>query len=191
MLIMPSYGPTSIALIGIDPGSHNLGTGILNVDIRTLRIVSSSARTYAGARLGKNSFHTELHGDRAGRIYGHRGNLVNLFNIAHPYLVASESPFSNHQRPQVYGVLTEVVEACRSALHEYDPTKCLYMIDPPSVKNAVGAAGNASKDIMRERVMGISELNYEGAIPIGNLDEHSIDGLAVAYCLLSRIRALL
>jgi len=191
MLLMPEDSPTTITLIGIDPGSHNLGVGILEVDIVSLEIVSSSGKTYSGAKLGKNTFYTETHGDRAGRIRGHRENLSRIFRIAQPYMVASESPFSNRKHPQVYGVLTEVVEAIRGALFDYDQTKSLLMIDPPTVKNGMGAPGNCGKDVMREKLLGLTDLSYDGFIPIEQLDEHSVDGLAVARCLLARIRNLL
>lgn len=188
MLLMPEWVPETVGIVGIDPGSHTLGIGLIELDINTLQIVSTSAKTYAGAKMGKNTFHTENHGERAGRIFAHRQNIRRFCDIERPFLIASEAPFSSRLHPQVFGVLTEVVDAIRAGVRDYDQTKDVLLIDPPSVKNGVGAPGNASKDVMREKVMALPDLNYNGDIPLHKLDEHSIDGIAVAYCTVVRLR---
>lgn len=188
MLVMPEWAPETVGIVGIDPGSHTLGIALIEVDINTLQIVRSTAKTYAGAKMGKGTYHTELHGDRAGRIFAHRQNVHRFCEIEQPYIIASEAPFSSRLHPQVFGVLTEVVDAIRAGVSDYDQTKNVLLIDPPTVKNAVGAPGNASKDIMRAKVLALAELKYEGRIDLSKLDEHSIDALAVAYCIVVRIR---
>ena len=50
------------------------------------------------------------------------------------------------------------------------------------MKNAVHAIGDAGKGLMRDKVIAIRHLlNYNGIVPLEELDEHSIDALAVAY----------
>lgn len=190
MLVMPFDSRSTFTVTGIDPGSNSLGVSTFYLDVDSLQIVKSEAMTYVGANLGKNTFHTKLHGDRIGRIHGHKENLLRYFELERPFLIASEAPFVSRAHPLAGLVLTEVIEAIRSAMYEYDKSKDIYLIDPPTVKNAVGAAGNAPKEKVREKVMQLPDLNYQGVIPLALLDEHGLDSLAVGYCLVTRLRNL-
>jgi Holliday junction resolvasome RuvABC endonuclease subunit len=181
MLRMPAHSASIISIIGIDPGSTCLGTSILWVDLSTMKIIASSAKTFRGDRLGQELWTAELFGDRIGRIASLEEELVHLFRHVQPYMIASESPFMSMRRPQAYGALTEVICAIRRAVMRYDMWKTLYLIDPPTVKKAVGASGNADKEQVKSKLMALPDLQYSGDIPIARLDEHSVDALAVAY----------
>ena len=50
-----------------------------------------------------------------------------------------------------------------------------------TAKKAVGAPGNADKDKMKECVIKNYGYFYHGDTPVDELDEHSIDAIAVAY----------
>lgn len=193
MLTMPYGASPVVALVGVDPGSDTLGFAVLRFNIETLAIVSVEARTLKGAKAAKGSWVSEVHGDRLGRIESHRETLFHLFQQIQPIDVASESPFFNRLHPGAYGPLMETIAAIRYALMAHDAWKDLRMIDPPTVKNAVGVKGNKGgkegKALMYEAVMRLApSLNYCGPLPIQYLDEHSIDAIAVAY---SRYRTLL
>lgn len=176
-------------IVGIDPGSKTLGLSLLLFDIRTLEIVSSQAYTIRADKLANGSWESEFHGDRLGRINAIKNKLLEVFRHAQPYLIATESPFYSFKHPNAYGVLMEVIGAIRQAAIEYDMFTGVYEIDPPTVKNAVGAKGNAKKEEVRERILKMSDqLHFRGPVPIDQLDEHSLDALAVAY---SRYKTLL
>lgn len=186
MLTMPKEAPSVVSICGIDPGSNTLGLAILRFSIETLDIVSSEAMTLHGKKTARYSWTTEIHGERHGSIESNREFLLQLFIAERPLQIASESPFFNHLHPSAYGPLVESISAVRQAVMQYDLWKPLYMIDPPTVKNAVGVKGNRGgkegKELMRQAVLSLaSVLKYAGAIPITALDEHSIDALAVAY----------
>lgn len=187
---MPDGFSKIASIVGIDPGSNTLGTSIIRYDIETMEIVSTEAKTYVGTRLSKNTWATELHGDRAGRIAGHENNLLRIFNLEQPVYVASESPFFSRLHPQAGGALTEVVCAVKAALHRYDKNQSLQLIDPPTVKKAVGAMGNGDKNAVKKCVLQIPELRYNGKVPMESLDEHSIDAIAVAYYFYKLLKAL-
>ena len=189
MLTMPDGSDPFASILAVDPGTDTLGLACIRFDCRTGDIVSSEAQTYKGSRMAKYSWVTEVHGDRFARIIAHRQNLSRLLNTIQPAFLASESPFFSRAQPQAYGALTEVVYALRLTIFEYDPLMEVQLIDPPSVKNAVGAKGNADKESVRTCVLSLDELKYNGQVPIDVLDEHSIDALAVAYAMLNRIRA--
>lgn len=188
MLVIPEDASPVGCIAGIDPGSETLGFGALKVNVVTLQIVESTAFTFVGSKLAKDSWFGEIHGARAERIAAHEENLVQMFQYYRPNLVASESPFYSQFRPQAYGALTETVDAIRSALWRYDCWLSLFMIDPPTVKKAVGASSHAKKDEVKAALMALPDLNYNGPTPIELLDEHSVDALAVAYCRLKILR---
>lgn len=183
MLVLPEDSPSSFTIIGLDPGTSTLGFAVLTIDISTLKIVSSTATTFVGDKLHSvKAWTRDTHGDRTARIQAHGINLRSLFNTYKPLLVASESPFYSQRRPQAFGALTEVITEIRNAILDVDPWRCLFLVDPPTVKKAVGAPGNAQKEIVKEKLLLLADLNYNGFRPLNELDEHSIDALAVAYC---------
>jgi Holliday junction resolvasome RuvABC endonuclease subunit len=188
MLVIPEGASPVGCIAGIDPGSETLGFGALKVNVVTLEIVESTAFTFVGSKLAKDTWLGDVHGARAGRISAHEDNLVDIFNYYRPNLVASESPFYSQFRPQAFGALTETVDAIRGALWRYDCWLSLFMIDPPTVKKAVGATSHAKKDEVKAALMALTDLNYNGPTPIELLDEHSVDALAVAYCRLKILR---
>lgn len=182
MLRLPADSGSIISVVGIDPGTSTLGTSVLWIDLNTMGIISSSAKTFRGDRLqDEESWLGALHGDRFSRICALEGALLHLFTHVKPYLIASEAPFISMRQPQAYGALTEVMCAIQNAVMFYDAWKPLYRIDPPSVKKAVGAAGNADKHAVKQAVLQLRDLNYAGDTPLELLDEHSVDALAVAY----------
>jgi Holliday junction resolvasome RuvABC endonuclease subunit len=186
---MPPDSSQVVSIIGIDPGSHCLGVGVLKIDITTLKIVSSDAWTLVGKRLvGKNDWTTSIHGERNGRVYALEQELLRIFRYFQPLEIASESPFINSKFPQAGLALTVVVCGIRQAVMQYDVWRELHLIDPPTVKMAVGAAGNAPKEVVKEKIMLLPNLNYIGTVPLSQLDEHSIDALAVAF---ARFRLLM
>lgn len=187
MLTLPAGASKTVNIVGLDPGSDTLGVGILEFDLETLQIVSTHALTLNGSRNGRGSFVTEIHGDRYGRIASHQEGLTRIFERVNPIAIVSESPFMSRRRPMAYGALTEVVCAERAAVLAFDKWKPLVMIDPPTVKRAVGVSGKTGgpegKKLMLQALLVLAPtLHYEGDVPLNRLDEHSIDALAVAYC---------
>lgn len=182
MLPIPTDPNNTFHIVGIDPGTTMLGVSLLKVDITSLKILSSEAWTLNAERLMGQYQWTELmHGARTCRIHALHLELLKIFNYYNPLLIVSEAPFINGRFPQAGIALTEVLSAIRQAVIAYDQWKSLYIVPPSSVKNAVRAPGNANKDVMKQRLLELTELNYIGEVPMIKLDEHSIDALAVAY----------
>ncbi len=184
MLTMPQNSTPLVSIVAFDPGSQMFGVAVLDFNIETLEIVSTEAWTLNAAKLaGKNTWIEELEGNKASRLHALHIALVRLFNYVQPLEIASESPFINQKFPQAGLVLTEVITTIRTAVRQHDVWKVLELIDPPTIKMAVGAPGNANKDVMKEKILSlIPQLNYSGEVPPEQLDEHSIDAIAVAYC---------
>ncbi|MDR3392340.1 MAG: crossover junction endodeoxyribonuclease RuvC [Sulfuriferula sp.] len=190
MLIMPNDGSPYASILSIDPGTETLGIACVEFDVERLVIHGSEAKTFKGSKLAVE-WVEELHGGRFSRIHGHCRNLTRILNVVDPAYIACESPFFSRAHPQAYGALTEIVYALRLAVFEHNPLLEIQYIDPPSVKNAVGAKGNADKFAVRDCVLRLADLNYAGKIPLAALDEHSIDSLAVGYAYFQMIVALM
>jgi Holliday junction resolvasome RuvABC endonuclease subunit len=185
------YGVESswVTLIGIDPGSETLGVSILSFDANfTIRRLE--AATFIGSKLPRLEDTELVHGARHARIQAHYHNLLSLLLQYQPIAIACESPFFQAARPQAYGALTEVVGMIRAALLTYRPNLELNLIDPPTVKKAVGAKGNAGKDGVKNAIINhqVIDSHYRGVVPIWELDEHSLDAIAVVYGYFQALR---
>lgn len=189
MLRIPDDDPPYATILGIDPGTDTLGLAAIEFDCTTMEIHGSEARTFKSNKLGMKDWVEEIHGTRFARILAQCENLGRLLNLVGPAYIASESPFFSRVHPQAFGALTELVTGIKRTVFEWSPTIAIEFIDPPSVKNAVGAKGNADKFAVRGCVLSMPEFKYAGRVPMTELDEHSIDGLAVCYAKYLQIRA--
>lgn len=182
MIAIPFNSSSIATIVGIDPGTDTCGVAVLKFDLTTMELVGVDAQTLSGSRLNRrNIWMVEAHGDRASRIYHLQERLEEIFNHVQPMDIVVESPFFSRRRPQAFGALTEIVTAIRFAVMRHDPWKTLVEIDPPSVKIAVGAEVQGGKESVRNALLRIlPELKWCGDIPFTQLDEHSIDAIAIA-----------
>ncbi len=180
MFLLPEDYVPLATIIGIDPGTDTLGIASITFDVRDARITETRAVTYHGSKLIKGGWMEDVHGARFARIQALRETLGHWLRLKNPQYMTSESPFFNRMRPQAYGALTEIVYALKMEVFDHAPDLELVMVDPPRVKNAVGAKGNAGKDEVKAGVLAIPHLNYVGLPALADLDEHSIDAIAVA-----------
>lgn len=186
MIHIPNSGGSIARIIGIDPGTANLGLSCVSVDIRSLDIIQSDAITLRGDKNPLDDWYCEMYGGRYGRMSGIRKMLMRAFTQLEPNCVVMESGFFHNLHPSAFLPLTEIRVLIQETLHEYDPWLELHFIDPSSIKNAVGAHGAAKKNPVKDSVAKITELNLQH--PIDRYDEHSIDALAVAYTQVKRFR---
>lgn len=183
---------TSVYIIGIDPGSMCLGLCLMELDVITRKIKSTQAKTIKVDKLFySDNLDDEVLGGRLARIKRLSSVLTSNMNSCKPIAVACESPFFSHLRPSAFGVLMEVLNGVRDAVHLYSPWMKLDLIDPPTVKKSVGASGAAKKDQVYEKVfekeMKDKEFNFLGNSRVDCLDEHSIDAVCVAYCFYKNV----
>ena len=181
MLPYPADQNTQACIVGIDPGSETLGVSVLFFDVVTFQITKIIPRTYIGSKLPVDPMLSILHNDRVSRIKAHEDNLYSIYSEYSPVAIVSEAPFYNPRRPNAYGVLVEVICAIRNSIIRYSDTMCFYQVDPASVKRAIGAKGNADKDIVKHHIGLIPEIVNALTTPLAVLDEHAVDATAVAY----------
>lgn len=177
-----------VTVIGIDPGTEKLGVAFIEFSCIDFKIYKCGALTLVGSKLPRSEWTNQMYSDRYSRIAALEEELLNIFNDTLPLIISSESPFINVRRPAAYGALVEVVCGIRSAVHRYSPWRILSFCPPSSVKQAIGAPGNADKDVVKKNILTIEELVNTCESILANLDEHSIDALAVAYYTLKQYR---
>lgn len=188
MLPIPHASQAVAKIVGIDPGTETLGISTLSFNVDTFEIVECTANTYVGSKLLGSDWSGAIHGHRHRRIEAHYHNLLSILTTEQPLIIASEAPFILMRRPQAYGALMEIVSALKAAVQCYDQWRPLYMLPPSTVKQAVKAKGNADKHQVKKSILEIKELVDTAITPIEEMDEHSIDSLAVAYCILQLFR---
>lgn len=190
MLVIPPTSSRTACLMSLDPGSDTLGTAKLDIDLESLDLMAITAQTLKGGRAGRGSWESEMFGERLGRIHANQQTLLGMFRFYRPFIVASESPFISRRMPTAYGALMEVICSIRAALYEYDEWKQLHLYDPITVKMAVGATKFKGKDPVRDGVLAFPNIQqlYTGSTPLEDLDEHSLDAIAVGICQWQALR---
>ena len=188
MLPLPT-GSHEASIVGIDPGTVNFGVATLTFDLTTFKPTRCEARTLDGERLPGSDWSELIHGARYRRVEALKAQLVKIFDADQPVFVCSESPFYSKRQPNAFGALTEVICAIREAVKLYSLWKPLLLVDPPRVKQAVGASGNAKKDGVLAALKKQTELMDALTCPIDDLDEHAIDAIAVAFYVLNKLKA--
>lgn len=175
-------------IIGIDPGSTTLGVSVIEYDIKTLAIVKTYSTTLNASKVPLNKHDVESHSDRYARIFKLSEMLLELFLKLRPNFIITESPFLKKRFPLTFAVLTEVVFAIRIAVKRYDPLQKLELVDPPTAKKAVGAktvkGGDQKSPVHDALRLLLAILFFDPNRSIASfeeLDEHSIDSMAVAY----------
>lgn len=173
------FRPEILRIVSFDPGSNTLGAAVLAYDLEDESLSLVEVQTLDGHRNARIDLdYARLHGDRIGRLKSHYRVLKRFFHRTQPHIVVSEGPFMA-KHAAAYAALVETVTYIRFALEEYREDIPLELIDPPTVKMGVGAAGNADKDAVKKCVLGIEYLRNPNSIDLNRLDEHSIDAIAV------------
>lgn len=187
-MLIASDDQTNPTLVGLDPGTVNVGVCILEINPISLELIKTSSFSINGNKLGPNEWTALTHGERIARIRALGHKLLKIFRKENPILIATESPFFNPRRPNAFSALVEILYEIRNALIRYSPYNTLYLIDPPNVKMAVKAGGGADKEDVKTSLSKIQEITDTLDCKFDDLDEHAIDATAVAYCLLVKLR---
>jgi Holliday junction resolvasome RuvABC endonuclease subunit len=166
----------------IDPGINHLGLCILSIDFLKLKILNTNSFTIHVKENQLNKSTIEYYGLRQAKIdYLNilvRDNLI----LYSPVTLALESPFYNMARPAAFMPLVELLYQLKQTLRSLNDIVNFELYPPSIVKKTVGASAVCKKEEVRDYVLKLTDqLHYSGETPIEDLDEHSIDALAVAY----------
>jgi Holliday junction resolvasome RuvABC endonuclease subunit len=177
-----------LRLVAIDPGSDTLGVALFHFNLVTYRIELKEVETLLGHRNAKiDPEFAATHGDRIARLRSHKRVLYRYFERTKPHRLVSEAPFMG-KHAAAYAALVECCTYIRQALETYDTEIPYRQIDPPTVKRGIGAMGNADKEAVKKQLLKVTHVfdNYSGK-ELADLDEHSIDAIAVGLTELLRM----
>lgn len=188
MIPLPKNKETVLSTMGLDPGTERLGCGVIYFDSQDFEIVGAQGHTFVGSKLPGNEWVGGLFGHRQQRLDALQKLLTDFMVQVNPVAVGCEMAFFNVRRPSAYGPLMESVCSLRQAVRNFDHWKDLTLVDPPTVKLAVGAKSQKGKEPMREAIESIHAITDHCVPKIDELDEHAIDAIAVAYYMYLRLR---
>jgi len=183
MLDMKITDHGTITIVGVDPGTNYTGVAIFTLELPTLKILNIDTKLLNVFGLeNRNMVGTDLQ-ERLKMIYD---QFLGILNTVEPFTVSIESPFMNRLRPAAVGSLSQCLWALELASFHHNKHLFVNKYPPSSVKNGVGAKGNADKDAMMLAILNHPEIS---SLINGNLiSEHEIDAIAVAYIQLTNVR---
>lgn len=187
-IVMPSGEVGRGVVCGIDPGSMHCGLSALTVEWTTWTVCGLEAQTYKPPiHLGLRDVEEPL--DRYARISYLQERLENAFRQYRPAMIYCESPFYNRLRPGAYAVLVECVYMVRQAARAYDHSVKFGVYEPSIVKKTVGATAHGNKIAVKDALFLIDDLKPWLGDPYScDLDEHSLDAIAIAYTHVMKMR---
>ncbi len=187
MLQMPeSDEPFRVA--SFDPGSSNLGQALLEHGFKNEGVAVKTAYTSVLRDTHPDySMFGELHGSRVVRLMIMRDLILDFLRTHRPHAVIVESNYLGRFATS-FAALVECVAVIRSALFEYDPFIPLYMVDPTTVKTNVGMKKikGTDKEDVRRVLVSRPDVVW-GDVDHNQLDEHSIDAVAIGYYFLTQL----
>lgn len=174
-----------LVVMGIDPGTSDLGVSILTTAIEPATITVEHAETLKLPNRVPNIVAIEeLCSPRMARIQHLGLQLADMLDYYQPHVVICESPFMG-RFAQAFEALTELMWVIRTHMWEYDPTISLITVPPVPVKKNLGLSKKhelKDKDLVRDRLYKRKDIEWN--IEKDLLDEHSIDATAVGvFCL--------
>lgn len=184
----PEQEGRSLLIVGIDPGRANTGYCKLYYDAVTLEIVEIIPRTITEKDLYVANYDILRFGVSQATMFAHRENFINLFKIDRPSHICCESPFFNKATPSAFRSLSYFLANLFIAVEKALTSTPLDLVDPPTAKKAIGAKGNAKKEDVLKAMEKIPELVDNCEITLKDLDEHSLDSMAIAYYRLQNLR---
>lgn len=202
-----NLSPESYRACGIDPGTDTLGYAIVSMDIDTLKITLERVDTYHAAKATRKLPDlSDLLGPRSVRLNWHQRNLTEQFRADVPHSITVESPFLG-RFATAFEALIECRTSIRRAVLDFHDGMTMELIDPISVKKAMGALPPPlpkvkgrrkrrvknkakTKDLIRAALNRIKDVDWNG-IDLKDLDEHSIDAVAVALYRVYLVRDIL
>ena len=181
MLVLPSCDEP-LRVMGVDPGTSCVGIGCLDYLHEGGPIAVTQALTlFAKDNQAPWCNLAELHGTRTMRLMNLASQLQDVIHDYQPHAVVVEN---NYLRASVdaFRSLVESVCMVRNTLYSYNPLIPLHMVDPTTVKKLAGVKGKIKdkdkKTAVREALRPRTDLTW--MMNIDDLDEHSIDAIAIA-----------
>jgi len=171
-----------VNVISIDPGINHCGFTVAKIDRESKKILSTATDTIHVKDKFLNKKTIETYGIRQAKIDYINEIMISHIELTKPAAIVIESPFYNFKRPAAFMPLVELLYQIRQTLRELIPDSLMFLHAPSTVKKIIGAPAHCHKEEVKIAILEMKDkFNYEGLVPMEDLDEHSIDSLAVLY----------
>jgi Holliday junction resolvasome RuvABC endonuclease subunit len=185
MITISSSGWT-YRIVGIDNGTNTVGFTVIDHNLRTGISTVVFAETITADRSayirfpGVAAHRSKLHA----RLQVIRPWIADLLEEHDPDIVGCESPFA-HLGISTYATLLKSMDAIEDEVYDYRSTLDFVKIPPGKAKKAVCPPGQYKndKEEIRQFILKDDRIVAGSGIVLDLLDEHCIDGIAVARCL--------
>jgi len=168
-------------IYGIDPGSNNMGITILQVNLKTLKIVKI---------ITSNLRPKKMNEDLVKGLIKTREALYEMFELYPPYKVIIEEPFMG-RFIQSYKVLVTILTALELAVLDYNPNLTLEKIPVLTIKGKIGIKNTKDKNSTTERMSNLSPYDEYLKNHKHSVTQDIIDSMSIAhYGYLSYIEPL-
>ena len=169
-------------LIGIDPGSTDLGLAILELDeafkIKAIRAYNINAKEEYSKRFNPHTAYGDL---RAGSRMRLIMDVIETHLSDDMVFVAVEAGFYNAFRPAAYAVLLAQMKMILLSLKQFYPTVSIGQYPPGVIKKKIGVTSHKGKDPVLEAIVALGLDRYLVNDTIENLSEHAVDAIGIAY----------
>lgn len=168
-----------IRIMSIDPGGTTTGIAITDLDMLTGKCYIVDSHTIHLDKLIKRKYghNVIIYGEKFARIIALKEAMTKLLVAWQPEYIVSEGPYLG-SFVTTFASLTSCVMAIRLAIYEWEPYKDVTVLDPATVKKAVGVSGKSGdKNLMRIAVAKRGLIFTD--VLLEKLDEHSVDAIAV------------
>lgn len=184
---MLEYDKTSSCrILGVDPGGSNLGLAVVDLTLPNVELsVPTAFTSFADLQVNEDDYRGMYRGMRYVRHRAQAEIFEKALNWYKPDLVAIERPFVD-KRPDAFAALVELKLRLTDVVTEYDPSMRIEIVSATQAKKAVGVKDFSSKEAVR---VALSKFNIKIPDAVWNeMDEHSIDAVAVASTIALRIK---
>ena len=172
----------TLTIMGIDPGSTELGLSFLEVDM-DYNLISVETHTLKTNDIVTNTYVKLInHGDLSvsARIGMLTKAILELVEGREIYLFVLEEPHLNSQRPKSYIVLARQKYNIQNAIFNFDKVIEQESYSVQEIKKSVGAAGKIGKEEVVDAMKEIPEI-MALIEDIDTLSDHEVDAIAAAY----------
>lgn len=178
----------NFVIVGIDPGISHMGLSAMSVTPDLSKVTSIYAKTIHGDDADLDIPSSSFIDDRFCKILHHDRSLTRWIKMYKPSYVIYERPFIHGSRPTAYGALVESICCIKNAVYKCSPFIDIHEYTPLTIKKSVSAHNFKGKEFMTEALVNIPEIYNLIRNQMSNLDEHSIDSIAIAYTHLKNLR---
>lgn len=175
--------PDYFTIMGIDPGSRNLGIAIFYIDIYTLDILEIIPIPIS---LNKYNIYANNRNGLTSRLFYLRQEFTDILMAYSPVAISIESGFINPRMPGAVIPLASAITIMSSVIMQYDFETSIIDYPPSIIKKAVGADPHGNKSPVFNALSKNKEIS--NIINLDLLTEHCVDSIAIAYTMLIEIR---